>query len=93
LDGAARLRGGAAAVVRRVDDRRGPSVGDQLGGGRARGNTVGSTNVLVDTEVEPEEVPPSRVTGRRVVRWVAVLAVGIVAVLACWQDPLYALPG
>jgi hypothetical protein len=54
---------------------------------------VGNTDVLVDTEVEPEELPPPRVNGRRVVRWVAVLAVGIVAVLACWQDPLYALPG
>lgn len=39
---------------------------------------------------EPEE-GPARFSRRRLVRWVAVLTVGIVVVLAIWQDPLYAL--
>jgi hypothetical protein len=30
---------------------------------------------------------------RRVVRWVTILVVAILAVLAVWQDPLYALHG
>ena len=39
---------------------------------------------------EPEE-GPARFTRRRLVRWVAVLTIGIVVVLAIWQEPLYAL--
>ncbi|MCM4079043.1 MULTISPECIES: hypothetical protein [Paractinoplanes] len=39
---------------------------------------------------EPEE-DPARFTRRRLVRWVAVLTIGIVVVLAIWQEPLYAL--
>ena len=27
---------------------------------------------------------------RRVLRWTAVIGVGVLAVLACWQDPSYA---
>ena len=29
-------------------------------------------------------------TPRRLIRWAAVVGVGIVTVLACWQDPSYA---
>ena len=39
---------------------------------------------------EPEE-DPARFNRRRLVRWIAVLTVGIVVVLAIWQEPLYAL--
>lgn len=46
------------------------------------------------TDVRPElgveEDEPARFTGRRVVRWVTILTLGILAVLALWQDPLYA---
>jgi ferric-dicitrate binding protein FerR (iron transport regulator) len=38
---------------------------------------------------EPEALRGRR--RRRVLRWSVVLAVGILAVLAVWQDPLYAL--
>ena len=40
---------------------------------------------------EPEEEYPARFSRRRVVRWITVLTIGIVLVLALWQDPLYAL--
>jgi hypothetical protein len=39
---------------------------------------------------EPERREPSR-GRRRLIRWVAIIAGVILAVLACWQDPLYAL--
>jgi hypothetical protein len=41
-----------------------------------------------DPAVEEDE--PARFNGRRVIRWVTILTLGIVAVLAIWQDPLYA---
>jgi len=37
------------------------------------------------------EDEPARFTGRRVIRWVTILTLGILAVLAIWQDPLYAV--
>jgi hypothetical protein len=52
---------------------------------------VGNTDLLVEKDTEPDE--PARISVRRMVRWVTVLAVGILAVLAIWQDPLYALHG
>ena len=47
----------------------------------------------IDVRPEPavEEDEPGRFNGRRVVRWVAILTLGILAVLAIWQDPLYAM--
>ncbi|HET9518410.1 MAG TPA: hypothetical protein VFO77_11840 [Actinoplanes sp.] len=48
-----------------------------------------NTDLVVDVDTEPDE--PARFNVRRMVRWVTVLAVGILAVLAFWQDPLYAL--
>jgi hypothetical protein len=39
---------------------------------------------------EPEGRKPPR-GRRRLIRWVAIIAGVILAVLACWQDPLYAL--
>ncbi|WP_164842478.1 hypothetical protein [Actinoplanes solisilvae] len=39
---------------------------------------------------EPGE-GPARFNRRRLVRWIAVLTVGTVVVLAIWQEPLYAL--
>jgi hypothetical protein len=39
---------------------------------------------------EPEQRRPPR-GRRRLIRWVAIIAGVILAVLACWQDPLYAL--
>jgi hypothetical protein len=49
-----------------------------------------STDVLPEPDLEEDE--PARFNGRRMVRWVAVLTLGIVTVLALWQDPLYAGP-
>ena len=46
------------------------------------------------TDVRPEpaaeEDEPARFPGRRVVRWVTILTLGILAVLALWQEPLSA---
>lgn len=43
----------------------------------------------VDTGVEPAwDETDHRFTRRRLVRWVTVLTVGIVTVLAVWQDTL-----
>jgi hypothetical protein len=39
---------------------------------------------------EPEEEGPARFSRRRLVRWFTVLTVGIVLVIAIWQEPLYA---
>ena len=40
--------------------------------------------------VEPEE-GPTRFNKRRLIRWIAILTIGIVLVIAIWQEPLYAL--
>jgi hypothetical protein len=50
----------------------------------------------VKTDVTPspvvgEDEPARRLTGRRVARWATILILGILAVLALWQEPLYAL--
>ncbi len=46
------------------------------------------------TDVRPqpavEEDEPARINGRRLLRWVTILTVGILAVLAVWQEPLHA---
>jgi hypothetical protein len=47
------------------------------------------TDVITEPAVEPDE-DPSRFNRRRVVRWVTILTIGILVVLAVWQDPLYA---
>ena len=49
------------------------------------------TDLKVHPDIEFEEEPRPLISGRRLVRWITVLAVGILAVLALWQDPLYAL--
>jgi hypothetical protein len=48
--------------------------------------------VRTDVRPEPavEEDEPARFTGRRVVRWIVILTLGVLAVLALWQEPLYA---
>jgi hypothetical protein len=38
---------------------------------------------------EPEE-GPARFNRRRLIRVIAILTIGIIVVLAIWQDPLYA---
>jgi hypothetical protein len=48
---------------------------------------------MVDTDVMTEPDlggEPIRFPARRVVRWMAVLTIGILVVLAIWQEPLYA---
>ena len=49
------------------------------------------TDELTDADLEPDEGPAPRMSGRRIVRWVAILAIGILVVLAIWQEPLYAI--
>ena len=48
------------------------------------------TDVLPETDLVEDE--PARFNKRRMVRWVTILTLGIVSVLAIWQDPLYAGP-
>jgi hypothetical protein len=46
-----------------------------------------------DAEIEPTLGPdegPARFNRRRIIRWVAILTIGILVVLALWQEPLYA---
>jgi hypothetical protein len=75
LDGGARLR--------HVDSQ-GPA------GGRAEGNhEVIDTDVMTEPDVEPDE-GPARFNRRRIIRWAAILTLGILVVLAIWQEPLYA---
>ena len=51
---------------------------------------MADSDVLIDRELdEPDDYPP-RFTGKRLVRWAAILTVGILVVLAIWQEPLYA---
>jgi hypothetical protein len=47
------------------------------------------TDVRVDAELEPDE-DPGRFNRRRAIRVVTIVVLGIVAVLAIWQEPLYA---
>ena len=47
------------------------------------------TDVICKPEAEPDE-RPARFNRRRLVLWVTVLTIGILVVLALWQDPLYA---
>jgi hypothetical protein len=39
---------------------------------------------------EPGEGPARFFHKRRTVRWIAILAIGIVMIIAFWQEPLYA---
>ena len=52
---------------------------------------MADTDVLAEPQVDEPEDRPGRFTGRRLLRWAVVLTVGILAVLAIWQEPLYAL--
>jgi hypothetical protein len=47
------------------------------------------TDVMTGPELEPDD-GPARFNRRRLIRWVAILTLGVLAVLAIWQDPLYA---
>ena len=49
------------------------------------------TDVRIDPIVDEDDHEPSRFRARRLIRWAVVLTLGILAVLAIWQDPLYAL--
>jgi hypothetical protein len=49
------------------------------------------TDVLVEPQLDEPDDRPVRFTARRVLRWAVVLTIGILAVLAIWQEPLYAL--
>ena len=52
---------------------------------------MADTDVLAEPQLDEPEDRPVRFTGRRLLRWAVVLTVGILAVLAIWQEPLYAL--
>ncbi|GIF13204.1 hypothetical protein [Actinoplanes teichomyceticus] len=45
-------------------------------------------DVLSKPDTEPGE-DPARFPRRRVVRWLAILTVGTLVMLACLQEPLY----
>ena len=47
------------------------------------------TDVRTEPELDPDD-GPARFNRRRLIRWVAILTIGVLAVLAIWQDPLYA---
>ena len=47
------------------------------------------TDVRIDAQLEPGE-DPRRFNRRRAVRVVTILVLGILAVLAIWDEPLYA---
>ncbi|BCJ41599.1 hypothetical protein GCM10010168_54030 [Actinoplanes ianthinogenes] len=44
-------------------------------------------DLLSRPETEPEE-DPARFR-RRLIRWLAILTIGTIVMVACWQDPLY----
>jgi len=50
---------------------------------------MAKTDVMTRPAAEPEE-GPARFNRRRLVRWVTILTIGILVVLALWQEPLYA---
>ena len=52
---------------------------------------MADTDVLVGPQLDEPDDRPARFTARRLVRWAVVLTVGILTVLAIWQEPLYAL--
>ncbi|MBW6438458.1 hypothetical protein KZ829_32515 [Actinoplanes hulinensis] len=45
-------------------------------------------DVLSKAKTGPEE-DPARFNRRRLVRWLAILTIGTLTMVACWQDPLY----
>jgi hypothetical protein len=47
------------------------------------------TDMITRPELEPDE-DPARFNHRRLVRWVTILTIGTLVVLALWQEPLYA---
>lgn len=49
-------------------------------------------DVAVEEAADPVDVAPI-ITPRRLLRWSAIVGAAIFAVLACWQDPLYAHAG
>jgi hypothetical protein len=51
--------------------------------------TMLDTDIRTKPEVDDEE-PRGGFNRRRLIRVVAILTIGILAVLAIWQDPLYA---
>jgi hypothetical protein len=58
--------------------------------GRAEGNHhMIDTDAEIESTLGPDE-GPARFNRRRVIRWVAILTIGILVVLAVWQEPLYA---
>jgi ferric-dicitrate binding protein FerR (iron transport regulator) len=46
-------------------------------------------DVMAEPELEPDE-RPVRFTRRRMIRWALILTIGILVVLASWQEPLHA---
>ena len=50
------------------------------------------TNEYTDTAQDDFEERTALLTPRRLIRWTVVIAVGIVVMLAFWQDPVFADP-
>jgi hypothetical protein len=44
--------------------------------------------LLSRPKTEPDD-DPARFIRRRLVRWLTILTIGTVTMVACWQDPLY----
>jgi hypothetical protein len=47
------------------------------------------TDVITRPHLDEDE-EPARFNRRRLIRWAAILTIGILVVLALWQEPLYA---
>lgn len=60
----------------------------ESGGRPVKGEHAVRTDVRPEPVVDEDE--PARFNGRRLVRIVTILAVGILVVLAAWQDPVHA---
>jgi hypothetical protein len=58
------------------------------------GGRPGEGGITVETDIKTEPVveedEPARINGRRVARWITILALGILLVLAIWQEPVHA---
>jgi len=51
---------------------------------------MADTDILIRPELDEPDDHPARFNTRRMIRWAMILTIGILVVLAIWQEPLYA---